>query len=81
MSDDDLFAEALKRGLVRRDGGKLRVLRQPEDDMVQCPACGGQGVVKKWPGDRSPDRDCATCDGVGGVTEDQCEAYHDRFRG
>jgi DnaJ-class molecular chaperone len=55
-----------------------RFRQQPTDDMVQCPACQGQGVVKKWPGDRSPDRDCKYCDGVGGVTEDRFHAYHDR---
>lgn len=54
---------------------------EPTDDMVQCPSCQGQGVVKKWPGDRSPDRDCAYCNGVGGVTEARCDAFHDMRRG
>lgn len=45
---------------------------------VQCPACWGQGVVKRWPGDRFQERDCKTCDGVGEVTEDQWRAYFDQ---
>jgi len=53
---------------------------EPTDDMVQCPACQGQGVIKRWHGDHSPERDCLFCRGVGGVTEDRFHAYHDGTR-
>lgn len=54
---------------------------EPTDDMVQCPACQGQGVIKKWSGDRSPDRGCTYCNGVGGVSEAACEAFYEMRSG
>ena len=56
------------------------MITRPRDSDVQCPECAGQGVYKKWPGDRSPDRDCKYCDGSGGVSEDKCEAWHEHRR-
>lgn len=50
------------------------------DDMVQCPSCQGQGVIKQWPGDRTAERDCKYCDGIGGVTESRAEVYFDRHK-
>ncbi len=44
-------------------------------DQVECPACQGQGVIKKWHGDRSPDRDCEYCKGETYVTERAFHAY------
>lgn len=49
-------------------------------EQLQCPRCQGQGVIKKWPGDRSPDRDCAECDGTGVRTKEQVDAYFERQR-
>ncbi len=49
----------------------------PPNDMVQCPSCQGQGVIKKWHGDRSPDRDCKYCNGMGEVREAKANAFHD----
>jgi hypothetical protein len=63
------------------DRARAVAKRQPADDMVRCPACDGERVGKNWPEDRSPDRDCEYCDGVGGVSEDRFNAYHDRFKG
>jgi len=60
---------------------RVQVLREAQKtpDEVQCPACQGQGVVKKWHGDRSPDRDCKTCLGTCVVTQQGFEAYYERM--
>lgn len=50
------------------------------DDMVQCPACQGQGVVKQWPGDRTRERECKYCEGIGDVIADRADAYFDRHK-
>lgn len=46
-------------------------------NQVECPRCQGQGVLKQWPGDRSPERECDYCNGETFVTEARCESYHD----
>lgn len=45
---------------------------------VQCQACWGQGVLKQWHGDRSPEIGCDYCDELGVVSEDKCQAWYDR---
>ncbi len=50
-------------------------------DPVQCPRCGGQGVFKQWPGDRSPEQECDYCFGKTVVSEARAQAYFDDRKG